>query len=56
MVVFTQQWECINKCPSFETVSAPSFCPHCASKELYPIRDSTMKYDKRDITFTNDGE
>jgi len=54
MVSFTQQWQCINKCPTFETISTPAFCPHCASKELYPLRDEDMKYDKKNVVFSND--
>lgn len=56
MASLTQQWECINKCPTFETISTPSFCPHCASKELYPLRKGSMRYDNKEIRFSNDGE
>jgi hypothetical protein len=50
---FTQRWQCVNSCPPFETFSTAQYCPHCASTELYPLRESDEVYESRDEAFYN---
>jgi hypothetical protein len=53
MSKFIQRWQCVNSCPPFETFSVAQFCPHCASKELHPVRESDEVYTTRDEGYTN---